>query len=118
MVVQKQSDRTGGLSVKVKATINAKDLIGDIRSGMDDAALMSKYKLSSKGLQSAFSKLIGSRLISIEEIFGERRSGLADTVIIDDQTLIETYFDTLRPLCLVTKGQESKGQFNWSLTGD
>lgn len=104
--------------MKVKATLNAKDLIGDIRSGMDDEALMSKYKLSSKGLQSAFSKLISNNLISIEEVFGERRSGLADTVIIDDQTLIETYFDTLRPLCLAMKGQPSKGQFSWSVTGD
>lgn len=78
-----------------KPVINAKEIIVDIRSGMDDAQLMRKYKLTSKGLQSAFSKLISNRLLTIEEIYGQHRSEDEDTVIIDDMTLIQKHFLTV-----------------------
>ncbi len=38
-------------------TINAKEILADIKAGMDDSALMEKYGLSEKGLQSLFEKL-------------------------------------------------------------
>ena len=43
--------------------IDAKDALESIRSGMDDHALMQKYEVSAKGLQSLFRKLVnaGSR---------------------------------------------------------
>lgn len=78
-----------------KRIVNAKDIIADIRSGLDDAALMQKYKLTSKGLQSAFTKLISSRLMTVEEIYGQRRSEDEDTVIIDDIALIQKHFLTI-----------------------
>ncbi len=56
-----------------KPVVNAKEIIKDIRSGMDDAGLMTKYKLTAKGLQSAFTKLISNRLMTVEEIYGQRR---------------------------------------------
>jgi|GEM_PF-1346393 len=40
-----------------KETINAKEILVDIKAGMDNAALMEKYQLSEKGLQNLFKKL-------------------------------------------------------------
>jgi hypothetical protein len=78
-----------------KPIINAKDIMEDIRSGMDDAELMHKYRLTSKGLQSAFTKLINNRLMTVDEVYGQRRSDDEDTVIIDDMTLIQKHFLTV-----------------------
>ncbi len=78
-----------------KPVINAKEIIEDIRSGMEDAQLMQKYRLTSKGLQSAFSKLINNRLMTVEEVYGQRRSDDEDTVIIDDMSLIQRHFLTV-----------------------
>ncbi|MBI4965009.1 MAG: YIP1 family protein [Desulfomonile tiedjei] len=41
-----------------KQKISAKELLKDIKSGMGDTDLMEKYGLSSKGLESAFKKLL------------------------------------------------------------
>ncbi|MBI4962144.1 MAG: PilZ domain-containing protein [Desulfomonile tiedjei] len=66
-----------------KKTIQARDIVIDIRGGMTDAELMEKYGLSAKGLASAFEKLVNSRIMTVEEVYGQCRSG-SDTVIIDD----------------------------------
>ena len=42
----------------LKPKIDAKQALDDIRSGLDDYALMDKYNLSAKGLQSLFNKLV------------------------------------------------------------
>lgn len=44
---------------------------------------MTKYGLSAKGLESAFEKLVKSRIMTAAEVYGQARSG-EDTVIIDD----------------------------------
>ncbi len=54
----------------VKRAINAKQAVADIRSGMDDAALMSKHHLSSQGLQSLLDKLVKGGFIDLSEIAG------------------------------------------------
>jgi hypothetical protein len=41
-----------------KKTLNAKEVLDDIKAGMDEAALMEKYQLSEKGLQSLLKKLM------------------------------------------------------------
>ena len=51
-----------------KRKISAKQLVSDINSGMSDAQLMAKHELSPKGLQSAFSKLVGAGLITAASI--------------------------------------------------
>ena len=61
-----------------KKTIKAKDLLADIRAGMDDAGLMQKYGLSSRGILKALNRLIWEGLMSPSEL-AERRS-LAKTV--------------------------------------
>lgn len=65
----------------VKPKINAGDAIRDIRSGMTDAQLMEKYRLSAKGLQSLIKKLLEVKAITPEEI-EERRADYHDTAVI------------------------------------
>lgn len=53
---------------KPKTTVRASEAVEDIRSGMDDASMMDKYKLTSEGLQNLFVKLINAGLISQWEV--------------------------------------------------
>lgn len=53
-----------------KPRISAKELVEDIRAGMDDAALMTKYGLSQKGLQSAFRKLLEGQFLDETALVG------------------------------------------------
>ena len=53
---------------KRQRRIVAKDMLRDLRAGMSDAALMEKYKLSSRGLQSLFERLVDSNAISHAEL--------------------------------------------------
>ncbi len=46
-----------------KVKIDARDVLKDIRDGLDDSALMAKYRLSGTGLQSLFSKLIEAGML-------------------------------------------------------
>jgi len=66
-----------------KKIIQARDIVKDIRTGLTDAELMEKYGLSAKGLESAFQKLVNSRIMTVAEVYGQARFG-EDTVIIDD----------------------------------
>jgi hypothetical protein len=64
-----------------KREIKAKDLVNDFRAGMTDSELRSKYNLSSRGLQSAFRKLLEAKALRTSELFG-RVSLEDDTVAI------------------------------------
>jgi len=77
-----------------KRLIAAKDIVQDIRAGLTDAQLMQKYRLSTKGLQSAFSKLVERKIIAAEELYGQSRSG-DDTVLIDDMRKIPRHLLTV-----------------------
>jgi len=46
-----------------KRTLDAKEIVDDIKAGMDSTALMEKYQLSEKGLQSLFKKLINAGVL-------------------------------------------------------
>lgn len=48
--------------------LKAKEVLHSIRSGMDNSALMERYRLSDKGLQSLFKKLVAAGLIKQDEI--------------------------------------------------
>jgi len=67
-----------------KRVVDAKKIVRDIRTGKGDAELMRLYGLSAKGLESAFTKLISSRIMTIEEIYGRPSRSEQDTVIILD----------------------------------
>jgi len=60
-----------------KQVIDAKAALDDIRAGMNDAALMEKYNLSVRGLQSLYSKLEAEGLLD-RFIFGNEPSGPQD----------------------------------------
>jgi rubredoxin len=56
-----------------KKTLKANEVLGDIRGGISDAALMEKYKLSEKGLESLFEKLVTAGVLKQAEL-DDRRS--------------------------------------------
>jgi hypothetical protein len=72
--------------------IQARQFAEDIRSGMSDFELMEKYRLSAKGIQSAFSKLLDNGIVTVEELYGGRARSGADTVIIDDPRRIPRHY--------------------------
>ncbi|MGO9121872.1 MAG: hypothetical protein ACLQPD_30205 [Desulfomonilaceae bacterium] len=51
-----------------KPEIYAKEILSDVRSGMDDVNLMHKYKVTVKGLDSVFRKLLAAGVISQQEL--------------------------------------------------
>ncbi len=57
-----------------KKTINAKEILQDIKTGMDDSALMENYGLSEKGLQNVFKKLVTLKAISYSELYERSKS--------------------------------------------
>jgi len=59
---------------------------------MSDAQLMEKYDLSAKGLESAFTKLVNSRIMSVEEIYGHPSRSGHDTVVVDDLRQLPRHF--------------------------
>jgi hypothetical protein len=65
----------GGRVLEEKAIVNAEDAVQSIRSGMSDEALMEKYELSQKGLQSLFRKLVAAGVIE-QSVLNGRRSSL------------------------------------------
>ena len=58
--------------------IKGREILSDIRSGMDDAGLMKKYGLSSKGVLQLMGRLVSQGLLKPSEL-AERKS-LAKTV--------------------------------------
>ncbi len=59
--------------------ISAKAILADIKAGMDDTALMKKYQLSDKGLQSIFKKLVDAGVLKQEEL--EKRKREPDKIV-------------------------------------
>ncbi len=55
-------------NVSAKRKIDAKDALDSIRSGLDDYALMERFNLSAKGLQSLFKKLLENGALTKEEL--------------------------------------------------
>ena len=64
-----------------KRKISARQAVVDIRSGLDDSALMEKYDLSAIGLQSLFDKLVTSGYLDFSEI-QQRAPAFLGTVVI------------------------------------
>jgi hypothetical protein len=69
-----------------KRKVSAREAVADIRQGMDDPALMKKYNLSTRGLQSLFDKLVAGGYIDLAEIEG-RIPGFLGTVVISESVL-------------------------------
>jgi PAS domain S-box-containing protein len=70
------------ISPPKKRQVSAKEIARDIRSGSTDAMLMEKYKLTAKGLQSVFEKLVEAKVLKPAEIH-TRTISYDETVAID-----------------------------------
>ncbi len=64
-------------------TINAADLVNDIRAGLSDTELIEKYRVSAKGLQNLFKQLLSARVMHAYEIYG-REQTFDHTVRLED----------------------------------
>ncbi len=62
-------------------TISAREAMRDVRAGLDDFALMKKYDLSPKGLQSLLNQLVKSGALSVQEVEG-RMPSFEETVAL------------------------------------
>ena len=76
-----------------KREINAKEVLGDIRTGFNDAALMEKYKLSAVGLNSLKTKLTNAdllpakRQIKIDPIVKDLKLGMTEPDLMEKHQL-------------------------------
>jgi len=59
------------------------DFIKDIRSGMSDSDLMTKYALSGEGLRRIFQRAVEANAITLEELYGTS-SSVHDTVFVEN----------------------------------
>jgi hypothetical protein len=66
-----------------KRTIKAKDIVNDIRNGLTDSQLITKYGLSMKGLQGVFTKLVQAKAIMPEELFDRAPVLAEDSVTVE-----------------------------------
>lgn len=62
-----------------KKKIKVREFVGDVRSGIDDSALMLKYDLSEHQLQKVFQKLLDADFITDVELW--ERSRLSESGI-------------------------------------
>ncbi len=65
-------------SVK-KLTIDAEELVADIRSGLDDSALMDKYQIPVQKLGKVLLKLVRAHYLTPQELY--ERAKLTDSQI-------------------------------------
>jgi len=61
-----------------KKTVKAREVLGDIRGRLSDPALMEKYKLSEKGLDSLLKKLVAAGVLTQAELNGRSAAGQND----------------------------------------
>jgi uncharacterized protein YjbI with pentapeptide repeats len=85
-----------------KLLIGAEEALNCIKSGMSDTALMRKYRLSNKGLESLFRKLLRAKLISQSEL-DERVSGRQTAILLDEQAGEHFAVDSSGPIITPTE---------------
>jgi hypothetical protein len=70
--------------------IDAREALRDIQSGMDDSALMQKYHLSTRGVQSLYAKLVEAGLIRAlnpRDVINDIWSGMSDADLMSKHRL-------------------------------
>ncbi len=70
-----------------KPVIDAADAMHCIKEGMDDAALMKRYELSARGLQSLLTKLVSAGAVSQADL--EKRVAKSHSMVVVDQQITE-----------------------------
>lgn len=71
-----------------KKTVSAKAVVSDIKAGMTDEQLMTKYQLSARGLQSLKNKLLAAGLITEAKLDGPTPASTENTK--SNQVQVET----------------------------
>lgn len=69
------------MSSEPKRTINAKEAAADIRSGMTSSDLMQKYRVSAKGLEVLFRKLVDAGLLHENELHRQKEDRATTTPV-------------------------------------
>lgn len=77
-------ETSGTDTENAKRRIEVDVALNDIRSGMDDASLMEKYRVSARGLQSLFSKLVRAGAIQLAEL-DQRMPAFMGTVFMPEE---------------------------------
>ncbi len=70
--------------------IPARTFVDDMRAGLPDSGLMEKYRLTARGLHSAFRKLLAANVIQPSELLG-RHSEYDETIDVDDIRALQRY---------------------------
>ncbi len=83
--------------VAAKRRIDTKELVADIRSNLTDVELMEKYKLSSRGLQRVFTKLVDSGEVMADDVSGR-------SISYDDSVTLKKVRGSLRALPILSIG--------------
>jgi hypothetical protein len=81
--------------VAARRSIDTKELVTDIRSNLSDVELMEKYKLSSRGLQRVFAKLVDSGAVMEDDISGRR-------IAYDDSVTLQNVRGSIRALPILS----------------
>jgi len=102
----------------ISRKVSQKDVIQDLRSGMDDEAIRKKYNLSAKGLQVLFDKLIQAGLLRTEletrprklnlvAILADIRNGMSKPDLLKKYTLSEEMLKQVVQKLLAAEGKRS-----------
>ncbi|MGO9567803.1 MAG: hypothetical protein ACLP5H_09705, partial [Desulfomonilaceae bacterium] len=95
---------------------SAKEIIQDIRSGMDETVLRKKYQLSLKGLETLYQKLIATgllgndlqlipRKINLLAILADIRAGMSQSDLLKKYELSESMLRQLSKKLLAAEGK-------------
>jgi hypothetical protein len=94
-----------------KKIIKASEIVRDIRGGLTNLDIMEKYQLSSKGLQSLFTKLIEARAVRNGELDGRVPLG-EDTVGLDQPRSVPRNYLCVRLPVYAVESPADEGQVN------
>jgi hypothetical protein len=89
-----------------KRKIRARDIVNDIRAGLNDGALMEKYRLTAKGIQRILLKLLERNVITLADL-NSRVSEYDDTAEIEDLRELPRNYPAL-PVTVSDGGTEGK----------
>ena len=81
--------------VSAKRRIDTKELVADIRSNLSDAELMEKYRLSSRGLQRVFTKLVNSGSVVAAYLSGR-------SLLYDDSVTLKKVRGSVRAIPILS----------------
>ncbi|MBI5251562.1 MAG: hypothetical protein HY912_18890 [Desulfomonile tiedjei] len=98
--------------MKMKKQIIITEIVNDIRTKMSDSLLIEKYRISAKGLQSVFRKLVDAQAIRPEELT-DRMKSYDDTGTLDFDALAFTPNQALT--CLVPVYDDSNPESRGSI---